>query len=157
MAANNQLDYVDERILIELSLDSKKSYIQIAKKLNVSNSLIHQRINKLKAQGILKGFNVSIDAKKLGYNTAAYMGIVLKEASQSYQVAKELTKIPEIIECNFVSGKYALFIKTVAINNDHLRRILYEKVHLIEGVGSTDTFILFGSEFKREVPITLDL
>lgn len=157
MVLNNQLDYIDESILKELTEDSRKSYLQIAKKLNISNSLVHQRINKLKEQGVLKGFNISIDAKGIGFNTAAYMGIVLKQADQSYRVAKALEDIPEVTECNFVSGKYALFVRVVAINNDHLRRILYEKVHHIEGVASTDTFISFGSEFKREAPITLKL
>lgn len=155
MAIDNQLDYVDEQILLKLSEDAKKSYLQIAKELKISNSLVHQRINKLKEQGILEGFNVSINAKKLGYNTSAYMGIVLKEASYSYQVAEEMKKIPEIVSCDFVSGKYALFLKIVAANNDHLRTILYDKVHGIEGVGSTDTFISFGSEFTRDAPIQL--
>ena len=155
MSINNQLDYIDEKILEALTLDAKKSYLQIAKTLNISNSLVHQRIGKLKEQGVIKGFNISIDPKRLGYNTSAYMGIVLKEASYSYQVAEEMKKIPEIVSCDFVSGKYALFLRIVAANNDHLRTILYDKVHAIEGVGSTDTFISFGSEFTRDAPIHL--
>jgi len=155
MDLKNQLDFVDEEILLSLEADSRVSYLQIAKKLKVSNSLVHQRISKLKANGIIEKFGITINQQNLGFQTGAYMGIVLKEAHFSYRVAKELAKIPEVIECDYVSGEYALFIKVVAANNEHLRKIIYEKVHLIKGVGGTDTFISFGKEFRRSAPIRL--
>ena len=65
----------------------------------------------------------------------------------------ELEKIPEITECNFVSGYYAIFILIFARDNEHLQKILYDNVHLIKGVAGTDTFICFDTCFKRHIPI----
>ena len=160
MGVVNQLDYIDQEILLRLEKDSRTSFLNIAKALNISNSLVQQRVNKLKENGVIKKFGIQISQQHLGYNTSAYMGIVLKEAHYSYEVAKAMLAIPEVVECNYVSGQYALFIKIVAANNEHLREIVYEKVHLIQGVGSTDSFISFGpekisfgEEFKRSAPI----
>lgn len=155
MLLNNQLDFIDEEILGLLQKDSRISFLRIAEKLKISNSLVHQRISKLKSKGIIENFGIKINQQALGYTTGVYMGIVLKEASLSESVTSELIKIPEIIECDLVSGQYAIFVKIVATNNEHLRTIIYDKVHLIPGVGSTNTFFSFNKEFQRSAPLRL--
>ena len=71
----------------------------------------------------------------------------------AYSIAEDLKKIPAVVECHWVSGKYALFIKIVAKNNEDLRKILHEQIHYIEGVGSTDSFISFGLAFEKNVGV----
>ena len=139
----NQLDYVDQEIVLSLKKDARKAYSKIAQELNISNSLVHQRIKKLKADGLIKKSDLILDEKKLGYSTKAYVGIRLKEARFAEKVVLALQKIPEITECNYVSGKYAIFVLIYSKDNDHLRNILYNRVHEIEGVGGTDSFICF--------------
>ena len=63
----NQFDYIDQQILLKLRKDARKAYSQIADELKVSNSLIHQRIKKLTAEGIIKNTEFILDEKKLGY------------------------------------------------------------------------------------------
>ena len=149
----DQFDYIDQQILLKLRKDARKAYSQIAEELKVSNSLIHQRIKKLNAEGVIQNAEFILDEKKLGYKTKSYTGIRLREARFAKDVIKELEKIDEIVECNFVSGNYAIFILIYAKDNEHLRKILYDKVHLINGVAGTDTFICFDTGFKRNVPI----
>ncbi|MFK7048887.1 MULTISPECIES: Lrp/AsnC family transcriptional regulator [Flavobacterium] len=150
---NKIIDYINKKIIQKLSLDGRFAYSELAKELNISNSLVHQRIKKMQEAGIIKGFSIKLDAKAMGYETITYTGIATKEARYSYSIAEKLKEIPEVVECHFVSGKYALFLKIVATNNEEFRKILYEKIHIIEGVGSTDSFISFGSAFEKEVPI----
>ena len=66
---------------------------------------------------------------------------------------KELYKVKEIVEYNYVSGNYVIFILIFAKDNEHLQRILHDKVHLISGVDGTDSFICFDTGFQRNVPI----
>ncbi|CAA0152776.1 Lrp/AsnC family transcriptional regulator [Tenacibaculum maritimum] len=150
---NNQFDYVDKQILLKLRLDARKPYSKIAEELKVSNSLIHQRIKKLTQEGVIKNAEFILDERKLGYKTKSYTGIKLREARFAKSVMKELSKIEEIIECNFVSGSYAIFVLIFARDNEHLQKILYDNVHLINGVAGTDTFICFDTGFKRNIPI----
>lgn len=149
----NQFDYIDKQILSKLQSDARKAYSQIAEELNVSNSLIHQRIKKLTETGIIKNAEFIFDEKKLGFKTKSYTGIRLREARFAKSVMEELTKIEEIVECNYVSGNYAIFILIFAKDNEHLREVLYEQVHLINGVAGTDTFICFDTGFKRNILI----
>ncbi|MDI9309485.1 MAG: Lrp/AsnC family transcriptional regulator [Limnohabitans sp.] len=150
---NEVLDYINQKIIFLLSQDGRMAFSDIAKELKISNSLVHQRIKKLIDANIIKGFKVQLDAKEMGYETITYTGITTKEARFSYAIAEKLKEIPEVVECHFVSGKYALFLKVVAANNEEFRSILYEKIHVIEGVASTDSFISFGSAFDKNIPV----
>ncbi len=146
----HQFDYIDRQILSKLREDARKAFSQIAEELNVSNSLIHQRIKKLTTEGVIKHAAFILDEKKLGYKTKSYTGIRLREARFAKEVMRELEKIDEIVECNFVSGNYAIFILTYTRDNEHLQKVLYDKVHLINGVAGTDSFICFDTCFKRD-------
>jgi Lrp/AsnC family transcriptional regulator for asnA, asnC and gidA len=149
----NQIDFVDKEILRLLKSDARQSYVEIAKILKVSNSLVHQRIAKMKESGLIKNATLTLDEKMLGYGACSFTGIVLKEAHYAKKVVHALKQIPEVVACDFVSGKYAVFVKVFAANNEHMREVLYEKIHQIEGVSGTDTFISFGAQFNRSVPI----
>ena len=147
------IDYINQQIINMLSADGRIAYSEIAKELKISNSLVHQRVRKLQEAGIISGFSVKLNAKEIGYETITYTGIATKEARFAYSIAEKLKEIPEVVECHFVSGKYALFLKIVAANNEEFRKVLYEQIHNIEGVGSTDSFISFGSAFERNYPL----
>ena len=151
----NQLDYTDKQILLALKADARKAFSKIAEDLKISNSLVHQRIKKMKEDGVIKKADLILDEKMIGYSTKAYVGIRLKEARFANKVVEKLQDIVEVTECNFVSGKYAIFVLVYAKDNDHLRSVLYDQIHEIEGVGGTDSFICFSTNFDRSVPVTL--
>ena len=147
------IDYLDKEIIRKLSENARIPFSDLAKELNISNSLVHLRVRKMQESGIISGFTVKLNTKEIGYETITYTGIVTKEARFSYSIAEKLKEIPEVLECHWFSGTYALFVKIVAINNEELRKILYEKIHQIEGVGSTDSFFSFGSAFEKNLTV----
>lgn len=148
----NQLDPIDSLILHELTLDARISFVKLAEKLKVSNTLIHQRVKKMKAAGILKNATYRIDPWKLGYETCAYTQVLLADSKLHRQVEKQLLDIPEIVECVNIAGRYALLLKIFAYDNRHLRDIIYDKILPIEGVESTNSTISFEIAFERNVP-----
>ncbi|TDE05089.1 Lrp/AsnC family transcriptional regulator [Flavobacterium hiemivividum] len=150
---SDSTDYLDQEIVKKLDENGRIPFSEIAKELNISNSLVHLRVRKMQESGIIAGFSVKLNAKQSGFETITYTGITAKEAHFSYSIAEQLKLIPEVVECHWVSGKYALFIKIVATNNDELRKILYERIHQIEGVGGTDSFFSFGSAFEKNLPL----
>ena len=66
---------------------------------------------------------------------------------------EELKKIPEITECYYVTGSFTLYIKIIAKNHEHMRRILYEKIDGIPGIAKTDSIIELGCAFKRNISL----
>ena len=152
----NQLDPIDIRLLKELTFDARMPFIQLAQKLKVSNTLIHQRLKKLKDKGVIKNARYEIDPLALGFHTSAYTQIILSEAKRHREMESKLAEIPEIVECVNIAGRYALMVRIFARDNRHLRDIIYEKIHAIDGVEGTNTTISFETAFVRSIPLALD-
>ncbi|MDZ7934256.1 MAG: Lrp/AsnC ligand binding domain-containing protein [Emticicia sp.] len=149
------LDEFDRKILIQLEKDGRKPYSEIAKNLNISNTMVHQRVTRMKRIGILKGAGIILDERKLGYEWSAFTGLVLKEDSDSKTIIEELRKIPEVTECYYITGQYTLYIRIVAKSNEHMRSVLYDKIDHISGILKTESMIDFGAAFKRNVSVEL--
>lgn len=150
-----KLDAIDTRILDELTVDARIPLSRLAKKLKVSNTLVHQRIRKLKESGIFQKATIQLDTWKLGYKTSAFTQIMLDNSKLHTKVEAQLEKIPEIVECVNIAGRYAILVKIYAKDNRHLRDVIYEKIQVIEGVEGTNTTMSFETAFVRPVPIQI--
>ncbi|MDI1306451.1 MAG: Lrp/AsnC family transcriptional regulator [bacterium] len=147
------LDEFDINIIKELEKDGRMAFSAIATSLKISNTMVHQRVNRLTEQGILAGIKPIINEKKIGYDWASFTGITLNKDQDSNRIIEELKNIPEITECYYVTGSFTLYIKIVAQNHEHMRKILYEKIDNIPGISKTDSIIELGCAFKRNITL----
>lgn len=152
---HHQLDELDEKILKMIINNARIPFLEVARACNVSGAAIHQRIQKLTNLGVLKGSEYIVDHHKVGYETAAYMGLFLKDPEDFNLVVKKLKEIPEIVECHYTTGQYDLFIKLFAKNNQHLLKIIHKKLQPL-GLARTETLISFKEDFRRQIPINFD-
>jgi len=149
--SRQHFDSLDFKILEMLSLNARKPFLEIARETNVSGAAIHQRIQKLTASGIIRGFETIISPAAVGYETCAYIGFILNDSTKFDEVVTRLKEIPEVVECHFTTGTYDIFAKIFARNNAHLLEIIHKKLRT--ELGRTETLISFKEEFKRPIPI----
>lgn len=149
----NQLDETDLKILDIITKNARTPFKDVAQECGISRAAVHQRVNRMIEMGVIVGSGYYIDPKKIDYRTCTYIGIFLEKGSLYHEVAEELKKIHEIVECHYTTGQYAIFAKVYARDNEHLKQILSEKMQKIAGVSSTETFISLEETFRREVPI----
>ncbi len=155
MDKSYQIDDLDRKILSVLVDNAKTPFLEVAKMCNVSGSAIHQRVNKLMQMGVITGSHFSIDPKKLGFQTLAYVGVYLENARMFNEVLAEINEIPEIIQCHYTTGQYSMFVKVYAKDNRHLKTVLSDKLLSIEGISRTETFMSLEVLIDREIPIEL--
>ena len=149
-----ELDELDKKILDLVSGNARKPYLEVARECNVSGAAIHQRMQKLENLGIIKGSEFVIDTYKIGYQTCAFLGVVLNDLGFVPDVIEQMKKIPEIVECHYATGKYAMFIKVYAKDNKDLLHIILDKIAKIPGVETTETFQVSLDEiFSRQLKI----
>jgi Lrp/AsnC family transcriptional regulator for asnA, asnC and gidA len=148
----NVLDDLDRKILKLIINDSRKPFLEVARECNVSGAAIHQRIQKLTSAGVIKGSEFILDSEKVGFETCAYIGIFLKNPEKFTNVTEHLKQIPEVVECHYTTGKYDLFLKIYARNNQHLLSIIHDKLQPL-GLARTETLISFKEIFKRHLPL----
>ena len=82
----NNIDDFDLQILKYLDEDGRMAYSAIATAMGVSNTMIHQRINRLTEQGILTGIKPVLNEKKLGYDWGAFTGLSLEKDHDSSRI-----------------------------------------------------------------------
>ncbi len=153
MDNNLQIDSLDKKILSLITKNARIPFLEVARECKVSGAAIHQRIQRLMNIGVIKGSEFIINPSKIGYHTCAFMGIFLKKASMFDKVVNMLESIPQIVECHYTTGQYAIFIKIYAKNNEHLKSILHDKLQSITGISATETIISLEESFKRQIPI----
>ncbi len=151
--SNYQVDDLDKKILSILTKNARIPFLEVARECNVSGAAIHQRVQRLTKLGIISGSQFNIEPKKLGYYTCAYIGIFLDNAAMFTDVSNRLMQIPEIIQCHYTTGQYSMFLKVYTKDNEHLRKVLADKVQAIPGIMRTETFISLEVLVDRQLPI----
>lgn len=147
------IDDLDQKILKLITQNARIPFLEVARECGVSGAAIHQRVQRLMNIGVISGSEFKVCPEKLGYNTCAFMGIYLEKASFHKEVVKQLLAIPEIIECHYTTGSYAIFLKIQTKTNKHLKQLIDEHFQQIEGIARTETFMSLEVEFERQVPI----
>lgn len=148
------IDKLDKKILQLISQDARIPFLEVARECNVSGAAIHQRIQKLRTAGIIKGSEFVIDNYKVGFQTCAFIGITLSAIEAFKEVVEALKGIPEVVECHYATGKYAMFVKIYAKDNRHLLHIILDKLTVIPGIAHTETFQISLDEiFSRQLSV----
>lgn len=145
------IDKTDQKILSFLVNNARMPYLEIARECGVSGAAIHQRVKKMEANGIITGSRLIVKPSTLGLNVCAFISITLSEASKYPEVVAALKKIPEIVECHFVTGKAALLVKMYCFDNDHLMEVLLDTIQNIPFIQATDTMIALDEAFERQI------
>jgi Lrp/AsnC family transcriptional regulator for asnA, asnC and gidA len=148
-----KIDKLDRKILSILAQNARIAFKDVAEKCGVSRAAIHQRVERLKEDGVITGSGFSINPKSIGYGTCTYVGIRLERGSMYKNVVKKLQNIPEIVECHFTTGPYTMMVKAYVRDNEQLMKLLNDTLQSIDGVVSTETLISLDQSIKRDVPI----
>ena len=151
--SNLPIDDLDKKILSMIMLNARTPFLEVARECGVSGAAIHQRVQRLQNIGVIKGSEFIINPNRIGYMTCAYIGIYLKDASYFDDVVAQMKLIPQIVECHYTTGKYAIFIKIYAKSNEHMKYILHDRLQAISGISSTETIISLEESFKRQISI----
>ncbi len=153
MTLRNTLDDWDLKILDIITNNARIPFKDVAKEVGISRAAVHQRVNRMVDLGVIVGSGYHIDPKKVDFKTCTYIGIFLEKGGLFTEAVKQLKEIPEIVECHYTTGAYAIFIKVYAKDNEHLKSILSGQIQKISGVASTETFISLEESFKRTIPV----
>ena len=111
-----QLNSLDWDIIKELQLNGREPNSSIAKKLNVTEGTIRQRVKKLLEAGVLR-VSGQLNPEFLESHQMVLMGVNIKESSRLETIFDELSKLSEVHSVAITSGRYDLFIQVMVNSN----------------------------------------
>lgn len=126
------MDKLDLSIIEILSKNSRTPFMEIARKLKVSESTIRKRVANLEKSGVIKKYALIVDTNKTGFGSIALIGVdVLPE--KYLDVAKKLTEFEGIKYAASTTGDHMFMLEVLARSDDELRT-LSDKLKMIDGV-----------------------
>jgi Lrp/AsnC family leucine-responsive transcriptional regulator len=144
---NQDVDAVDARLLRRLEADGRASIADLARMLGMAAPSVAERLKRLEEAGVIRRFSVEIDPAALGYALAAYIRI-RPTVGQTSAVAKLLAELPEIVECDRITGDDCFIARA------HLRSVedLERLIDRIIPFAQTNTSIIQSSPVRRRLP-----
>jgi len=135
------LDETDIGILRILRQNARTPFLEIAKKLRISESTIRKRVKDLEQKGVIKKYSAIVEPSKLGYGSVALVGIDVKP-EKFLEVAKRLTDFDNIKFVATSTGDHMIMTEIWMENSSDLRNFISAKIESIEGVTRTCPAIL---------------
>ena len=145
------LDERDEAILSALQEDARATYADVAARVGLSASSVHDRVRKLEAAGVITAYRAIVHPEAVGLMVTALISVTPLDPRQPDDLPDRLADFSEVEDCLSVAGEanYVLKVRTRSTNHlEELIRRLREKA----GV-STRTTIALSIPFEGR-PIT---
>jgi Lrp/AsnC family leucine-responsive transcriptional regulator len=143
----SSLDERDIRLIALLEADARAPLAELARALAISPQSVSERLRRLQDIGVIAGFTVALDPRKLGLPIGAYIRIQ-PAMGELARVAEVIKGIPEIVECDRVTGEDCFVAK-----------VFVAEVAALEGVidrllpyARTNTSIIQSSPVARRSP-----
>ena len=151
--AKTNLDSIDKKILRFLIQNARTPFLEIARECGISGAAIHQRIKKLEELGVIQGSRLVVAPKSLGFDVCAFIMIRTSDITRQQDTVELLSKVPEVVECHYITGSYNLLIKVYCVDNEHLMRTIFDRILHVQGVASTQTYMSLNESCRREIQV----
>jgi Lrp/AsnC family leucine-responsive transcriptional regulator len=139
------IDETDHQILSLLQDDARLPNAEIARRLGMAASAIHERIKKLEARGLIQAYEARLDPGPLGRKLLAFVFVRSDELPGEALTGDRLAAIPEVLEVHHVAGEDCYLAKVRCSDTEELGRLLRQRFGSIPTVRSTRTTIVLGT------------
>lgn len=149
-----RIDKKDKRILKELNKNARTSILEIAERRGISSSLVIQRIKKLKERGIIGGFRIDLNRKRLGINYCkSFITYRNKTTESENKLLKYCYSLKNILGVSQSIGPWDLELEFEVKNYDDFHKIMKEIKNKFSIVANFETIYIekeYGLSFMPE-------
>lgn len=132
------VDEVDERILRLLEENSRATYVEIGRRVGLSEGAVRNRVQALVASGVIRRFTVE---KASAVGVRALIMISVDPAVPTSEVSQKVRMLNGVERIYEVTGEYDIVMVSSSHNIDGINRVI-EEIRKIPGVGKTNTIIV---------------
>ncbi|HLV41543.1 MAG TPA: Lrp/AsnC family transcriptional regulator [Brumimicrobium sp.] len=141
----NKIDDVDKKIIALLKENAKMSIKEVADKVGMSKTPIHERIKKLERSGIIEKYVAVIDERKLinGMYVFCSVSLDVQKLKEIEIFKEEIRKLPEVLECYLMGGVNDFLLKVMVKNLEDYHQFSSGKLAALNNVNQIkSTFVL---------------
>jgi DNA-binding Lrp family transcriptional regulator len=147
------MDETDRRILQALVGDARMSMRSLAERLHISRANAYTRVERLRAEGVIRGYRADVDPVLSGLGTSAYVTLNLHQAEWR-NVRERLQRLPGVAHIALVGGEFDVILLVRARDDEALRQLVLDDIQAVPGVISSRTMVVFDEPAAAGVTFT---
>jgi Lrp/AsnC family transcriptional regulator, leucine-responsive regulatory protein len=150
------LDKTDIALLKQLQEDSLQTTKELANKLHLTATPVHERIKKLEKEGFIKRYVALLNNQKLNKGLVVFCNVSLKQHEKEIgrKFVKDILSLHEVTECYNVSGDYDFMLKVMVKDMPEYQNFIMNRLGSIPNIGNTHSVFVMG-EIKNSTCLPL--
>jgi Lrp/AsnC family leucine-responsive transcriptional regulator len=141
-------DEIDLRILEILQEHGRIPHAKLADQVGLSAPSVIERVKKLEDCGLITGYHASVDARKLGKDVTAFIGVSIGHPRTVNLFEETVALMPDVLECHHVTGEHTVLLKVKTHSTATLEQVI-RTIRLIDGVSRTETMVVLSTHTER--------
>ncbi|HMU47095.1 MAG TPA: Lrp/AsnC family transcriptional regulator [Chitinophagaceae bacterium] len=141
-----QLDKKDIEILNLLQQNARMTVKEIAERIHLTTTPVHERIKRLEESGVIKQYATLVDPACVGKNLTVICYVSLREHTKNagLKFIKAINELSEIIECYSISGEFDFMLKVITEDMNSYYNFHVNKLSQIENMGNVQSIFVMG-------------
>lgn len=144
------LDPIDLTLIDAVQRNANQRLEDLGRLVHLAPSSVHDRLNRLERDGVIRRWTVALDAAALGLGVLAYIGVRSSRACAA--ILADLAKNPEIEEMHSVAGELCFLLKVRVADTNALLGLI-ERLRAVEGVEQTQTTVVLKTQLDRPIAL----
>jgi leucine-responsive regulatory protein len=151
------LDKIDLKILKLLQQNARIPMTELAEKVGLSTTPVTERVKRLERDNIISGYHARLNPHAVGQSLLVFVEIKLRSKSGNIfeDFRREVTRIPQILECHLVSGEYDYLIKVRLPDMSAYRDMLGNILLQLPAAAESRSYVVM-EEVKEGLMLDLD-
>ena len=141
-------DAIDLQILSILQEHCRIALTKLAEQVGLSAPSVIERVKKLEDIGVITGYHAAVDARKLGKDVTAFIGVSIGDPRTIEVFEETVQQLDDILECHHVTGEYTVLLKVKTHNTATLESLI-QTIRMINGVIRTETMVVLSTHTER--------
>src|SRR3954464_7859556 len=101
------MDAIDRQIVALLREDARRSFQSIGMRVSLSAPAVKRRVDRLEADGVIRGYAARVDPGRFGWNTHAHVELYCEGRMAALEVREAVERHPEVEAAYTVAGEGA--------------------------------------------------
>ena len=144
-----ELDDTDREILRILQEDARTPFSEIARRIDMSSATVHDRVNRMKDEGVITGYHAEVDPKALGYDVSAVVGFRVEQGREE-GVLDRLSAIDGVQEIHLTTGDWDVVARLYANDAEELKDLLFDRIANMDGLLRSNTMVVLDTPHESE-------
>ena len=141
-------DAIDLQILSILQEHGRIALTKLAEQVGLSAPSVIERVKKLEDLGVITGYHAAVDARTLGRDVAAFIGVSIGDPRTIGDFEQTVEQLDDILECHHVTGEHTVLLKIKTHNTATLESLI-RTIRMIDGVIRTETMVVLSTHTER--------